>query len=103
MTESSSPSYGDWKSRGADALAAGSIGASGDGRQEARFRLYDINKQSSLGGAAFVASTPMLRAAGHRLADVIYEKLIGAPGVFATRIAYVVTVSYTHLAVYKRQ
>ena len=90
MTESTSPAYGDWKNRGADALAAGSIGASGDGRQEARFRLYDINKQSSLGGAAFVASTPMLRAAGHRIADVIYEKLIGEPGVFATRIAYVV-------------
>ncbi len=90
MTESSSPSYGDWKNRGADALAAGSIGPSGDGRQEARFRLYDINKQSSLGGAAFVASTPMLRAAGHRIADVIYEKLIGEPGIFSTRIAYVV-------------
>ncbi len=46
LTEASSPAYGDWKNRGADALAAGSIGASGDGRQEARFRLYDINKQS---------------------------------------------------------
>ncbi|MFZ4535613.1 Tol-Pal system beta propeller repeat protein TolB [Propionivibrio sp.] len=90
MTESSSPAFGDWKNRGADALAAGSIGPSGDGRQEARFRLYDVNKQSALGGSAFVASTPMLRAAGHRIADVIYEKLIGEPGVFSTRIAYVV-------------
>ena len=43
-----------------------------------------------LEGAAFVTSTPMLRAAGHRIADVIYEKLTGIPGVFATRIAYVV-------------
>ena len=49
-----------------------------------------MNKQTSLGGAAFITSTPMLRAAGHRIADVIYEKLIGEPGVFATRIAYVV-------------
>ena len=32
----------------------------------------------------------MLRAAGHRIADVIYEKLIGEPGIFSTRIAYVV-------------
>ena len=90
LTESSSPAYGDWKNRGADALAAGSISASGDGRQEARFRLYDINKQTVLGGTAFVTSTPMLRAAGHRIADAIYEKLIGEPGVFSTRIAYVV-------------
>ena len=90
LTEASSPVYGDWKSRGADALAAGSIGLAGDGRQEARFRLYDVNKQGVLGGSAFVTSTPMLRAAGHRIADVIYEKLIGEPGIFSTRIAYVV-------------
>lgn len=90
MTEATSPAYGDWKNRGADALAAGSVGPSGDGRQEARFRLYDVNKQNALAGAAFVASTPMLRIAGHRIADAIYEKLIGEPGVFSTRIAYVV-------------
>jgi TolB protein len=90
MTETSSPVYSDWKSRGADALAAGSLGPSGDGRQEARFRLYDVNKQTNLAGAAFVTSSAMLRAAGHRVADVIYEKLIGEPGVFSTRIAFVV-------------
>ena len=90
MNESTPPAYNDWKTRGADALSAGSIGPSGDGRQEARFRLYDVNKQGVLGGAAFVASTPMLRTAGHRIADVIYEKLIGEPGIFSTRIAYVV-------------
>ena len=90
MTESTSPQYGDWKFRGADALAAGSIGPTDGGRQEARFRLYDVNRETSLAGAAFVTSNSMLRAAGHRIADVIYEKLTGIPGVFATRIAYVV-------------
>jgi len=95
MTEASSPVYGDWKNRGADALAAGSIAGSDDGRQEARFRLYDVNKQAPLGGSAFVTSKAMLRAAGHRIADIIYEKLTGEPGVFSTRIAYVVRVSAT--------
>ena len=90
MTEASSPGYADWKNRGADALAAGSVGAGGNGRPEVRFRLYDVNKQSSLGGAAFPISTANLRAVGHHIADVIYEKLTGEPGVFATRIAYVV-------------
>jgi TolB protein len=90
MTETTNPAFDDWKARGADALAAGSISPSANGRQEARFRLYDVNKQASLAGAALVTSTPMLRAAGHRIADVIYEKLIGEPGVFSTRIAYVV-------------
>ena len=89
MTESSPPAFGDWKMRGADAVAAGSVAPSADGRLEARFRLYDTNRQGQLGGAAFVTSPSMLRAAGHRIADVIYEKLTGEPGVFSTRIAYV--------------
>lgn len=96
MTETTAPQYGDWKLRGADALAAGSISPADGGRQEARFRLYDINRQESLAGAAFVASGTMLRAAGHRIADVIYEKLTGEPGVFATRIAYVVKTGTNH-------
>jgi TolB protein len=90
LTEASSIDFAAARSRGADAIAAGSIGATAGGRHEARFRLHDTNKQAQLAGAAFVTSTPLLRAAGHRIADVIYEKLIGEPGVFSTRIAYVV-------------
>jgi len=90
MTEASAPVYEEWKSRGADALAAGSIGEGTDGRREARFRLYDVTRQSVLGGSAFVTSKPMLRAAGHRIADMIYEKLTGEPGIFSTRVAYVI-------------
>ncbi len=82
--------HADWKSKGADALAAGSIARSADGRMEARFRLYDSQKGVSLGGAAYVTSNTQLRAAGHRIADYIYEKLTGEKGVFSTRIAYVV-------------
>ncbi len=90
LSDASSIDFSAARSRGADAVAAGSIGATADGRLEARFRLHDSNKQSQLAGAAFVTSSPLLRAAGHRIADVIYEKLIGEPGVFSTRIAYVV-------------
>jgi len=90
LTEASSIDLAAARGRGADAIAAGSIGATGDGRNEARFRLFDTNKQVQLAGAAFVTGAPQLRAAGHRIADVIYEKLTGEPGVFSTRIAYVV-------------
>ena len=93
MTEASLPVYEQWKDRGADALAAGSIGESADGRKEARFRLYDVNKAGVLGGSAFVTSKAMLRATGHRIADMIYEKLIGERGIFSTRVAYVVRAS----------
>ena len=90
LTEASSVDFGAAKGRGADAIAVGSVSAAANGRNEARFRLFDTNKQAQLAGAAFVTSPQQLRLAGHRIADVIYEKLIGEPGVFSTRIAYVV-------------
>jgi TolB protein len=90
LDENASVNFSDWKSRGADALAAGSLARSADGRMEARFRLYDTQKQASLGGAVFVTGNDQLRAAGHRIADSIYEKLTGEKGVFSTRVAYVV-------------
>ncbi|MFC5303206.1 Tol-Pal system beta propeller repeat protein TolB [Azospira restricta] len=90
LTEASTIDFAAARGRGADAVAAGSIGGTADGRYESRFRLFDTNKQAQLAGAAFVTGAPQLRAAGHRIADVIYEKLTGEPGVFSTRIAYVV-------------
>jgi TolB protein len=90
MDENASVDHASWKSRGADALAAGSVSRTPDGRMEARFRLYDTQKGVALGGAVYVTNSAQLRMAGHRIADYIYEKLTGEPGVFSTRIAYVV-------------
>ncbi len=90
LDENAQVSFADWKGRGADALAAGSVTRGPDGRMQARFRLYDTQKQAALGGAVYVTGNDQLRAAGHRIADYIYEKLTGEKGVFSTRIAYVV-------------
>jgi len=90
LDENAQVNFADWKGRGADALAAGSVTRAPDGRMQARFRLYDTQKQVALGGAVYVTGNDQLRAAGHRIADYIYEKLTGEKGVFSTRIAYVV-------------
>ncbi len=90
LDENSPVNFADWKGKGSDALAAGSLLRSPDGRMEARFRVYDTQKGVALGGAVYVTSNQQLRAAGHRIADYIYEKLTGEKGVFSTRIAYVV-------------
>lgn len=90
LDENAQINFGDWKGRGADALAAGSVTRAPDGRMQARFRLYDTQKQVALGGAVYVTGNDQLRAAGHRIADYIYEKLTGEKGIFSTRIAYVV-------------
>ena len=81
--------YADWQARGADALAIGTVASQTNGRIEARFRLLDVVKQAELTGQAVSASRDQVRAVGHRVADLIYEKLTGDKGVFSTRIAYV--------------
>ncbi|HEU0234783.1 MAG TPA: Tol-Pal system beta propeller repeat protein TolB [Gallionella sp.] len=82
-------SYPDWQVRGAEALAIGMVAAQPNGRIEARFRLLDVVKQTELAGQAVSSSENQIRAIGHRIADLIYEKLTGDKGVFSTRIAYV--------------
>ncbi len=82
--------YPDWKGRGADALVVGSIAQLPDGRLDIKFRLLDVLTQSQLAGFSYTIAPTQLRATAHKIADVIYQKLTGIPGVFSTRIAYVV-------------
>jgi TolB protein len=81
--------FGDWSSRGADAVVVGSMAPQLDGRVQVRFSLLDTVKQSELAEFTFVVAAGQLRPTAHRIADVIYEKLTGDVGVFSTRIAYV--------------
>jgi TolB protein len=90
LAESATPAFEDLKVRGADAVAGGTVATAADGRYETRVRLSDVPKQAALGNAAYLHTGAQLRATAHRIADVIYEKLTGEPGVFSTRIAYVV-------------
>lgn len=92
IAENAAVAYGDWRSRGADALVTGSVLPQGEGRYDTRFRLHDVPKQALLttGGFAHSSAPYQLRATAHHIADAIYEKLTGEKGVFSTRIAYVV-------------
>lgn len=89
LTEASTVNFPEWRSRLADALVLGSVVALPDGRFEARFRVFDVVKQTTLGGVAYTLNRNQVRATAHRISDYIYEKLTGEKGVFSTRIAYV--------------
>jgi TolB protein len=89
LDELASPAFTDWRTRGADALAGGSVSKLADGRFDVRYKLWDVVKGQDQGGQSFAVTTPDLRLAAHRIADAIYEKLTGEKGVFSTRIAYV--------------
>jgi TolB protein len=78
-----------WRARGADAVVVGSMRPLGDGRVEVRFSLVDVVKQMVLTGMTYQVTPAQFRATAHKIADVIYEKLTGDPGIFSTRIAYI--------------
>ena len=82
--------YADWTNRGANAIVIGSVTPRGDGRFDVRFRLLDITRQAELAAMSYTVSSGQLRATAHKIADIVYEKLTGHPGIFSTRISYVV-------------
>jgi TolB protein len=89
MSETTAINYSDWKSRGVNALAVGSLQRLADGRLDTRYRLLDTTRASSLSSMGLAVPPQSNRIAAHKIADDIYEKLTGARGVFSTRIAYV--------------
>lgn len=92
MTETTPVNYDEIKAQGADALVVGSVQRLADGRFDVRYRLLDTVKAAPLSGFSQAAGPDRLRLAAHRIADDIYEKLIGVRGAFSTRIAYVTKV-----------
>jgi TolB protein len=78
-----------WRARNADAVVAGSMRPLSDGRVEVRFALVDVVKQTVLANMTYTVTPQQFRVTAHKIADVIYEKLTGDPGIFSTRIAYI--------------
>jgi TolB protein len=78
-----------WRAKGADAVVVGSARPLADGRVEVRFVLVDVVKNGPLVAMVYTVTPAQFRATAHKIADVIYEKMTGDPGVFSTRIAYI--------------
>jgi TolB protein len=89
MSETTPVNFGEWKARGADALVVGSVQRLADGRFDVRYKLLDTVKSSQISTLSLAVQPQFSRLAGHKIADDIYEKLLGIRGAFATRIAYV--------------
>lgn len=96
LTVDSPIAHEDWRAKGADFLAYGSIVRGADGRYDVRYRLADTMKKSQLDGVAFSGTEQELRRIAHQIADRIYEKITGVRGVFSTRIAYVLKQGNTY-------
>lgn len=89
LTAETPIAFDEWRTRGADYVAYGSVSTTSENQYEVSYRLADTINQQELDGVAFSGSDRELRRIAHQIADRIYEKVTGIPGVFATRIAYV--------------
>ena len=89
ITEPGDPRFGIARQRGAEAIVLGQVNVLPNGQIEVKFRLMDAVKKTQLAGYSYTTDIKQMRLIGHKIADVVYEKLIGVPGAFATHIAYV--------------
>lgn len=102
-----------WTSVGAEALVLGTVKPYGPDQYLVNFDLIDLVKaqNQALKGAVSpteflmdsrqtVISAAQFRQYGHRISDIVYEKLTGIRGAFLTRISYVV-VNHTQKAPYQ--
>ncbi len=81
--------FRDWKMLGVEAVVVGKLLQTGTGEYTIQFQLFDVLRGEQLLGYRLPSAGPALRLSSHRVADMIYEKLTGVPGIFTTRIAYV--------------
>jgi TolB protein len=78
-----------WKSRGADAVVIGQVRSLGGERIEVRFWLLDAVRQTQLTALVYTTTAQGLRIVAHRIADAVHQALLGEPGAYGGRIAYI--------------
>lgn len=81
--------FKDWRLLGMENLVIGQLIETSTGDYEVEFRLIDVYKEKQIAGFRLTSTKTQLRTTAHELSDIIYEKLIGVRGAFATRIAYI--------------
>ena len=81
--------FDDWSFVKAEAVVVGRITQTGENAYDVSFQLFDVFRQEQLVGYRIPASRGTMRIVAHRAADMIYEKLTGIKGVFATKVAFV--------------
>lgn len=81
--------YAEWAALQAQAMTVGKVESLPGNRLKITFKLADVLKQTQLAGMEYNIAPNQLRTTAHKIADIIYQKLTGEAGIFASRIAYI--------------
>jgi TolB protein len=89
LTLANAPNFPQWTSIGAQAVLYGAVTPRPDGRNDFGFRLYDPYRQCQLVSYQFTATPEQWRRIGHKIADLIYQRMTGESGLFDSRVVFV--------------
>ena len=78
-----------WKAVGSDYVVVGRVSGTDGGGFAVDFDLINTLTGVKLATQRFTGPASAVRNGAHRVSDVIYQKILGVRGAFATRIAYV--------------
>lgn len=89
LTLANAPNFPQWTSIGAQAVLYGAVTRRPDQRNDYGFRLYDPYRQCQLASYQFTATPEQWRRIGHKIADLVYQRMTGETGLFDSRVIFV--------------
>jgi TolB protein len=88
-THANEVDVGAWKAVGSNYVVVGRVTALEGGSYAVDCELVNTLTGARLAAQRFSGGPTALRNAAHRVSDLVYQKILGVRGAFATRIAYV--------------
>jgi TolB protein len=82
--------FRDWRFLGSQYLLIGKITRSTDSTLiQVQYELFDVSGEKRMIGEVISGTEAQLRDISHQISDVVFEKITGIRGAFATKILYV--------------
>ncbi len=91
ITDARQINHPAWSGKGIENIVIGSVQTSGQDNYVVEFQLIDTISRRRIMGNRITARGRDLRRVGHKISDLVFEKLTGKKGAFSTRIAFINT------------